>query len=828
MSGGAGEPFVLDRFQAEAIDHLDAGRSVLVCAPTGSGKTLIAEHAIEQALAEGRRAFYTAPIKALSNQKYRDFRARWGTDRVGLLTGDNSIEPSAPVVVMTTEVLRNMLYAGSDLRDLAVVVVDEVHYLEDPYRGPVWEEVILHLPERTRVVALSATVSNHAELGAWLTSVRGATAVVVELDRPVELTNLYVVGDRRGELHVVPVLVDGRPNPAGRRYDPPDRPPRPAGRSRHPWRTPSRLEILDLLEERDMLPAIWFVFSRRGCEEAAAAAARAGVRYTTAAERSAIDAIVDEHLARLDDDELEVLDAPRWRRLVRRGMAAHHAGMVPPMKEAVEACFAAGLIRVVFATETLALGVNLPARSVVVDRLSKFTGERHETLTPAQYTQLTGRAGRRGIDELGHALVPWSPFTSFTQVATLAASRSFHLRSAFRPTYNMTVNLLTRREPDEVRGILARSFAQFQSDAAVAELEQRLARERRRLAALEAELGDSRERTGAGGGGGRDERGVITDAVRRLRPGDVITDHEGRRLAVLGVSWRKGGRARLRLVDVDAREVRWDLADLETAPDTIGRIELPRPLTPARPGYRSQVAEILRRAPLRRGRRAGRRRGGAADGQRRLELLRRDVGALERRARARRGSLVRQFDGVCEVLRDRGHLDRWRPTARGRLLARVFHELDICVADALADGLFDELTPAETAAFASCFTHEHRRPGPPPDPWFPSPRVQGRWRDLEASWIELVKAERRRRLPATRRPEPGLVAVAHSWAMGTDLGDLVDDDLGPGDFVRSMRLLVDLLRQLGQIAPAAATRRTCAAAADLVDRGLVRAGVMAP
>ncbi|RMH81671.1 MAG: DEAD/DEAH box helicase, partial [Actinomyces sp.] len=795
MSDGAGRPFTLDRFQAEAIEHLDRGRSVLVCAPTGSGKTLVAEHAVALAVAAGRRAFYTTPIKALSNQKFRDFGRRFGAERVGLLTGDNSINGDAPVVVMTTEVLRNMLYADADLSDLAVVVIDEVHYLDDPYRGPVWEEVILHLRAGVRLVALSATVSNHAELGAWLRSVRGPTEVVVETERPVELTSLYVVGDRRRrDLHLVPVVVDGRPNPEGHRFDPPRRGP-DRGRPRHPWRTPSRLELVDLLEDRHMLPAIWFVFSRRGCDEAAAALARSGVRFTDDEERHRIEQIVDDHTGGLTDAERAVLGITRWRRLVGRGIAAHHAGLVPPVKEAVEACFAAGLVRVVFATETLALGVNLPARSVVIDRLSKFTGEHHEPLTPAQFTQLTGRAGRRGIDEHGHALVPWSPFTTFDQVASLATSRAFHLRSAFRPTYNMTVNLLARRSPGEVRDVLARSFAQFQSDAAVAELEVRLSREREHLAELEATVAERGLPPGPAPELAASRR-EIADAVSRLRPGDVIADEEGRRLAVLAVSWRKGGRARLRLVDVDATEHRWDLADLHDPPVTLGHLDLPEPFTPARPGYRAEVAHRLARLRLRRPRR--RHRPDPADPRRRLELVRRDVEALERRARSRRGSLVRRFDGVCAVLRERGHLEDWTPTPRGRLLARVFHELDICVAEALDAGLFDGLTPAEFAAFASCFTHEHRRPGPPPAPWFPTAEVGRRWEELDAAWATLVRAERRHDVPGTRRPEPGLVPVAQSWASGTDLADLLaaDEDLSPGDFVRSMRLLADLLRQL--------------------------------
>ena len=480
-------PFVLDEFQLRAIEHLDAGRSVLVSAPTGSGKTVVADHAVDRALAAGKRAFYTTPIKALSNQKYRDLRHRLGPHRVGLLTGDNVIAGDADVVVMTTEVLRNMLYAEAVDSRLGAVVLDEVHYLEDPYRGPVWEEVILHLPTSVVMVCLSATVSNHEQLGGWLEQVRGPTAVVVESRRPVPLTNLYAVGRRRSDaVQIVPTLLDGRPNPEGGRFDAPaasrgprgsGRPrrgrPRGAGRSergehrpRAPWRPPRRVDLLAQLEERDLLPVIWFVFSRKGCDQAAARLVRDGARFTGDAEAARIDELVEKRLGLLDPSDLAALGAGRWADRLRLGIASHHAGMVPVFKEAVEQCFAEGLVKVVFATETLALGVNMPARSVVIDKPVKYDGQRTAPLSAAQYTQFTGRAGRRGIDEAGWAVALWSPDCTFEQVARLASSRSFELRSAFRPTYNMVAGLLGRMSAGAARDLMGRSFAQYQAEAA--------------------------------------------------------------------------------------------------------------------------------------------------------------------------------------------------------------------------------------------------------------------------------------------------------------------------------------------------------------------------
>ncbi|MER3453188.1 MAG: RNA helicase, partial [Acidimicrobiia bacterium] len=452
--------FALDPFQIKALDALDAGKSVLVAAPTGSGKTVVAEYAVELALAAGGKVFYTTPLKALSNQKYADLCRVHGTAQVGLLTGDNAVNGDAPVVVMTTEVLRNMIYAASPaLAGLRYVVLDEVHYLQDAYRGPVWEEVIIHAPHDVRLVCLSATVSNAEEVAAWLTTVRGETEAVIEERRPVELQHLYLVADRTSEvLHLLPTFVNGRPNPEAARLA--ERSVRPYGRSRRArFATPRRTEVVERLREEGMLPAIHFIFSRAGCDDAVHQCLDAGIRLTGAAERERIRAIVEQKVASLSEADLAVLGYGEWLTGLEAGLAAHHAGMVPPFKEAVEVCFAEGLVKVVFATETLALGINMPARTVVIEKLTKYTGEGHAFLTPGEYTQLAGRAGRRGIDEVGYVVVLWSPFVPFDQVASLASTRTYELTSAFRPTYNMAANLVRRYAPDTAHHLLNLSFA---------------------------------------------------------------------------------------------------------------------------------------------------------------------------------------------------------------------------------------------------------------------------------------------------------------------------------------------------------------------------------
>lgn len=454
-----------DPFQVEAAEALDRGASVVVSAPTGSGKTLVAEYAVERARRQGRKAFYTTPLKALSNQKFGDLRARYGPEAVGLLTGDVSHRAHAPVVVMTTEVLRNMLFAGSPLlRGLGLVVLDEVHYLQDPYRGSVWEEVIILAPPGVALVCLSATVANARELGAWIGSVRGPTEVVVEERRPVELHNHLALSERGSRrMHLVPVLHHGSLHPEAARLDAQvARLARQAGGLRHSrLAVPRRTELVEELADRDLLPAIVFIFSRAACDDAVAQCVGDGVRLTDPGQQREIRRRCEEHTEGLPDDELAVLGYGPWSAALELGIGAHHAGMIPAFRETVESCFADGLLGVVYATETLSLGINMPARTVVVERLTKVRSEGRSGLTPGEYAQLTGRAGRRGIDAVGHAVVPWSPHLLAADVARLATRAAPDLRSSFRPTYNLAANLVRRYRADEARTLIDRSFAQF-------------------------------------------------------------------------------------------------------------------------------------------------------------------------------------------------------------------------------------------------------------------------------------------------------------------------------------------------------------------------------
>ena len=848
----AGLQFEADPFQLVAIDALDAGRSVLVAAPTGSGKTVVAEYAIARALAEGGKAFYTTPLKALSNQKYGDLVRAHGPDRVGLLTGDNAINGDAPVVVMTTEVLRNMIYAGSSaLGGLRYVVLDEVHYLQNPYRGAVWEEVIVHTPPEVDLVCLSATVSNAEEFADWVQTVRGATAAVIEERRPVELHHLYLVGDRGSErMHLLPTFVDGRPNPEAASLD--NRALRQLDHRGRPRKgrlyTPRRAEAVERLSDEAMLPAIYFIFSRAACDDAVRQCIDYGLRLTTAEERAQIRAIAESKVGSLAAGDLEVLGYQSWLHGLENGFAAHHAGLVPPFKEAVEACFSVALVKVVFATETLSLGINMPARSVVIEKLTKFTGERHEPLTPGEYTQFTGRAGRRGIDEVGYAIVLWSPFVPFDQVAGLASTRTYALSSSFRPTYNMAANLVRRYPANVAHHLLNLSFAQYRTDADVVRLEAQLERARNGLA-------EARERATCHLGDVDEYRRLqrdpaptssdaeVAEALGKVRPGDVLVvpGRSGGRVAVLATSQRRGGDVRVTALTPERRKVSLSPRDFRSPPRARARVELPVPYAPTNTAFQRTVAQALSKARLSGGAEhdqgrdrppAPRRHPVAAcpdakthlRAAERMERLAREADWLERRIRGRTESLARQFDRVLRVLEAWGYVEGWALTDGGRRLVRVYHECDLLVAEAVGAGLFEGLDPPAVAGLASVFTYEHRRPGPPPAPRFPTAELRRRWLAIEDLAKELNGAEKEAGLPLTRAPDPGFMGVAAAWATGEPLEEvLADDDMSGGDFVRNVKQLIDLLRQLGEVsadpAAASATRK----AADQLFRGVVAA-----
>ena len=615
-------PFPLDAFQLEAVEALAHGESVLVAAPTGAGKTVVAEYAVERALERDGKTFYTTPLKALSNQKFGDFVAQHGAAKVGLLTGDNTINGEAPIVVMTTEVLRNMLYERSPtLNGLVSVVMDEVHYLQDPYRGAVWEEVLIHLPLSVSVVCLSATISNAEEFGEWIGTLRGTTRVVIEEKRPVPLEHHYLIGR---DLHPMHVERNGQPIPnpyivsldreevryktymrRGSGTPQHHRIPRPREGHRRVY-VPRREDVVEVLADHDLLPAIYFVFSRAGCDRSVEWLMASGIRLTDADEATRIREFAEMRVAWMDEEDLSTLGFYAFAEALSAGVAAHHAGMLPVFKETVEELFEQGLVRVVFATETLSLGINMPARSVVIEDLWKFQGERHELLTPGEYTQLTGRAGRRGIDDLGHALVVYQRQVPFERVASLASTRTYELSSSFRPAYNMAVNLVRNYTREQAHRLLNSSFAQFLADRGVVALERELERDTSYLAGyreqMRCHLGDFREYCGlrenadrireqARKGRGRVVADEIRDALGALRPGDVIFVPRAKRRGLAVVLSNREGRPTV--LAQDRKFFRLSARDFDDPPVPLTRIALPRSGSVRSARYRRDLAARL-------------------------------------------------------------------------------------------------------------------------------------------------------------------------------------------------------------------------------------------
>jgi len=846
-------PFPLDDFQVQAIRALAEGESVLVAAPTGSGKTVVAEYAVDRALELGGKAFYTTPLKALSNQKFGDLVARHGAARVGLLTGDNSINGEAPIVVMTTEVLRNMLYERSPTLDgLLFVILDEVHYLQDPYRGAVWEEVLIHLPLTVSVVCLSATISNAEEFGEWIGTLRGPTRVVIEERRPVPLQHWYLVGR---ELHPMHVEEDGRvvPNPylasLDRRLAARERRPAAvrahgtarAREARRPVYTPRREEVVEVLAEHGMLPAIYFVFSRAGCDRSVRWLLAAGVRLTTDEERERIRAFAEMRVAWMDEADLATLGYWEFLEALGAGIAAHHAGMLPVFKETVEELFEAGLVKVVFATETLSLGINMPARTVVIEDLWKFSGERHELLTPGEYTQLAGRAGRRGIDEIGHAVVLYQRQVPFETVAALAATRTYELTSSFRPSYNMAVNLVRSYTREQVHHLLNSSFAQFLADRAVVALERELERDRAYLEGYErhmaCHLGDFREYWGlrerarrireeALRGRERVLAEATRDALAALRPGDVIFVPRARRRGVAVVLSSRDGRPTV--LGQDRRFFRLTVKDFDEPPQVLARIPLPRTGNARSARYRRDVAARLvaldvrpprararvrldpetEREAARLERQAERHPCHAcperAEHERwaeRASQLEGRIAATLRRIRSRTETLARQFDRVLGVLEELGYVRGFRLLPKGERLARIYGEGDILVGEALEEGLLVDLSPAEAAALVSTLVYEPRERAAPRG-GMPTARAEERFRRLLDLWRRVREVEDAHRVSLCRDPEAGFAIAAFHWAEGKPLESVLrETEMAPGDFVRTCKQLIDLLAQIEEVAP---------------------------
>lgn len=812
-------PFELDRFQTDANEALEQGSNVLVAAPTGAGKTVVADFAVYLAQQQNAKAFYTTPIKALSNQKYHDLVALYGPDKVGLLTGDTSINSEADIVVMTTEVLRNMLYEHSTtLQALRYVVFDEVHYLADRFRGPVWEEVIIHLPQSVRIVGLSATVSNVEDFADWIASVRGETKLVVSEHRPVPLEQYVLIQrDPRTE----PELFDlyrhddnGRPTTKlnarltnrldeymrrEQRRRGAERPDRRKGRGRHgrpesrsarqvERYQPKRWAVVDELNFLGMLPAIYFIFSRNGCDEAVDQCLDADLRLTSDDEALRIRSIVDEMIeGQLTHDDLKTLHFARFRHALEEGFAAHHAGMVALFKQIVERLFEEGLIKVVFATETLALGINMPARSVVIEKLEKYDGTGIVGLTPGEYTQLTGRAGRRGIDTIGNAVVvDHRGFTPETAVA-LSSKRVYPLHSSFKPTFNMAVNLLNTSDYETARITLDHSFAQWEANESAWQIEAG-------IDALTAALAGYAEAMTC-------EYGDFTDLLRIRMQLNELQKNERRKLKheVFATNADKS-RAFRRL---DAR-----IAKLK-------ELEHDHPCKQC-PDFQDHMKW----------------------GHRWMRETR-ELERLRQRYDSRTGSVARQFDRICEILDRLGYLERtdhdgvrdYTLTEQGQLLRRLYSERDLVLAQAITEGVLDDLSAPQIAALLSSLLYEARRgEGGEPRryPGGPHGLVAQRARELKYLDEQVLVLCEDAGMDSYLQPlDFGIVDIIYDWACGDSLAQVLEHtELTGGDFVRNAKRLADVLQQIAVAEPYMGEQHAMLAARareafDAVNRGIV-------
>ncbi|TMG30095.1 MAG: DEAD/DEAH box helicase [Chloroflexi bacterium] len=755
-------PFSLDAFQREAIDKLESGNGgVLVSAPTSSGKTIVAEYAIFRALRAGAKVLYTTPLKALSNQKYHDFVRAYGEATVGLVTGENTINDAAPVVVMTTEILRNLIYEDPARLDLVrYVVLDEVHYIDDFPRGSVWEEIVIQAPRTIKLVGLSATIGNYREIADWMAENRGGMETVFHDVRPVELKMWLAINNRLYPLFKGDGGIDQRTWSKAAQEE--EASYRIGGYRGLP--SNDLLHVIEELRRFDMLPAIYFIFSRRGCREALQRCAYHEIDLTTAAEKEAIDLVAAERLQGLKDQDEEALfrrmvDA----RLLRRGLAEHHAGLLPYHKEMVEELFQRGLIKVVFATETLSLGINMPARGVVVSSFTKFDGVNFSTLTTGELTQLMGRAGRRGIDVIGHGAILKEADVEVGTIYEVAMGPTLVVESKFLPSYNMALNLLRVYTPEEAEALMQRSFGQFQKRLAATETDERLTNVRERLADVrrmwddpQVSIDDVAQYFKI-----EDRRRAIRIELRRLRReagAERRGRHGGRRGRGMGHATRLAQR-----LEIEAK----------------GLLERQRKLKVVRS---PRFGELLQKY-----------------GE--IRTLQQELDKGQREVVGQMDEYPRKLRRLSKILAETGFLEKNKPTDKGLFAARVYGENTILVAEAVWLGWFEGLTPEELCAVMVMLAAEDRERrgdrqahGPRR---YPTPAIAQTARLIRSLYFRFADMERDLDEPNLRSPSHDYIDFAYRWSAAEPLDRIpLPANVDIGDAIKAMKAVYSLLRQL--------------------------------
>src|SRR5881409_1415019 len=846
-------PFPLDDFQVEACRAIAAGQSVIVSAPTGAGKTLVAEFAIQAALETGKRIAYTTPLKALSNQKFNDFTRAFGADAVGILTGDVKVNPHGRVLVMTTEILRNMFYGGG-LAELGWVVLDECHYMGDEGRGTVWEEIIVNAPANVRLVALSATVANVKEIADWISIVHRPIVPIYHPHRPVPLS--YAVADLAGEIHEFDKVRTGRARVIGDERRGPDQRGRWYSR-----RVVDPVVLIEAMEGRGWLPAIYFIFSPVGCERALEDVLTEGRALLTSEQQREVDRAIGE--AREESPSIgdSVLNQMVFRAL-RLGFGLHHAGILPSLKRLIERLFERGLCKVVFATETMSLGIHMPARAVVLQGLTKRTERGFRSLTHNELTQMAGRAGRRGIDAEGKCIIALDARDGLEDVIRVVDGSPEPIESQFKLGYGSAALLLgTGAPPELLRRRIESSFGQYQNLKKIREMEAEVraledALERAKV--YEAPCGDfgrigryrrarqevEARRQATGRGGRRGERAPAEAEPGRLA---LVRRKGAPSLAmILGVHAIRGHRtlfdallphgAVIRLKSGLVKRIFWATPPLHVPRDArrgehrglrhladqLGQLSVPDLIAREREqGPEAAVAAIeCHRCPW-----------GATT---RCEHASRDLERLQERVAQRRAALDafrnaywQEFLRVVEVLEQFGAVRDGRLEAKGRLVASLRHDNELLLAETVTRGLFDDLSLAEAAALCSALLEESRSGEPAIARAFlkKRPKLKHRLDRLAAAADAVWQAQRGRQLAIAVSVHPGFMPSVFRWASGDDdWAGIVAESFGghEGDLVRAMRRLIDLLRQLaeGPDVPVA-TARLLGQAARIVDRGIV-------
>lgn len=731
-------PFELDDFQKDACNFINQGKSVVVCAPTGAGKTVIAQHAINRALEEGTRVFYTTPLKALSNQKFYDFGEKYGSEKVGLLTGDTSINRGAQIVVMTTEVFRNMLYGtnfgavADNMKDVKYVVLDEVHYMNDEQRGTVWEESIIYCPTNVQIIALSATVANAQELTDWINTVHSKTELVDTDFRPVPLKFFYFDSSQPDKL--LPLLT---PSGALNNKIKPEK--RFFGHNRKKQRSYVK-DVVRNLEENDMLPAIYFTFSRKKCDEQMEKCA--GLELVTPGEKAQIRQFIEDYIA-----ENPHLYNNKHIEYLLCGVASHHAGLLPSWKCLVEKLFQKGLIKVVFATETLAAGINMPARSTVISSTSKRTDSGHRMLTASEFLQMSGRAGRRGMDEVGYVTIVGTPFQSPEEVAELVLSSANPLESRFSPSYSMVLNLLQRFSLDEAKELILKSFGYFSSGSRLKPLLKQI------------ELNDKEIK----------ERMFICPS--KLCDSELFEYDK------------------LRHIYVQNRQTYKSICKQERNKN--------RPLSPEVVQFGKETKAMLEKlhqypcdtCKL------------YKKHSKNIEVL----GRLESRQKKLEKEIERQRDifwnkflAHRSVLIDFGYLQDDYPTSRGVTTSQIRSENELYIAEIIFSGVLDNLTPSQLAGVICAITTEDLRIEIPYIPFSePIRKTLNLIRNIKR---KIEKVQNRYLVESPMYINPYFSSMIELWVEGAEWEAICDQIyVGEGDIVRSFKRVVDVLRQFTTI-----------------------------